>query len=89
MSFELPALAALFSACTWGLGSLFFRRVLAEPDPTLRPGAASACMIKNLAACTVFLGVWAIMGGAVPDAAALSAAFTAIGAELSNLRISQ
>jgi drug/metabolite transporter (DMT)-like permease len=66
MSFELPALAALFSACTWGLGSLLFRRVLADPDPARRPGAASACMIKNLLACTAFVGVWLIVGGAAP-----------------------
>lgn len=72
MSFDLPAIAALFSACTWGLGSLLFRRVLAEPDPTRRPGAASACMIKNVTACTAFLGVWAIVGGAVPESSSLA-----------------
>jgi len=72
MSLELPAIAALFSACTWGLGSLLFRRVLAEPDPALRPGAASACMIKNLAACTAFVGVWALVGGALPDMSAIT-----------------
>jgi len=72
MSFDLPAYAALFSACTWGLGSLLFRRVLAEPDPERRPGAASACMIKNVTACTVFVGVWAIVGGAVPETSSLT-----------------
>ncbi len=72
MSFDLPAYAALFSACTWGLGSLLFRRVLAEPDPERRPGAASACMIKNVTACTVFVGVWAIVGGSVPETSALT-----------------
>jgi drug/metabolite transporter (DMT)-like permease len=72
MSLELPALAALFSACTWGLGSLLFRRILADPDPQRRPGAASACMIKNLAACTAFVGVWVIVGGAPPDTGAIT-----------------
>ncbi len=72
MNFELPALAALYSACTWGLGSLLFRKILADPDPSRRPGAASACMIKNVTACTVFVGVWAIVGGAVPETSALT-----------------
>jgi len=72
MNLELPAIAALFSACTWGLGSLLFRRVLAEPDPARRPGAASACMIKNVTACTAFLLVWAIFGGELPDPGSLS-----------------
>ena len=72
MNLELPAIAALFSACTWGLGSLLFRRVLAEPDPARRPGAASACMIKNVTACTAFLGVWAIVGGAFPEPGSLT-----------------
>jgi drug/metabolite transporter (DMT)-like permease len=72
MNFELPALAALYSACTWGLGSLLFRKILADPDPSRRPGAASACMIKNLTACATFVGVWAIVGGAVPSSSSLA-----------------
>ena len=69
---ELPALAALYAACTWGIGSHLFRRVLADPDPARRPSAASACMIKNLTACLAFVGVWLIVGGAVPGSSSLA-----------------
>jgi len=67
MDLSLPAIAALFSACTWGIGSLMFSRVLAHPDGERRPTAFSACMVKNLTACTAFIGVWLVYGGAVPD----------------------
>ena len=67
MDLSLPAIAALFSACTWGIGSLMFSRVLAHPDVERRPGAFSACMVKNLTACTAFILVWVVYGGAVPE----------------------
>ena len=71
MDISLPALAALFSALTWGVGSLMFRRVLADPDPLRRPSAFSACMVKNLTACIAFVVVWIVYGGAVPDGEAI------------------
>ena len=74
MDLSLPAIAALFSACTWGIGSLMFSRVLAHPDVGRRPGAFSACMVKNLTACTAFIlaKAWrqcseaAVLGGGGP-----------------------
>lgn len=71
MDLSLPAIAALFSACTWGIGSLMFSRVLAHPDEERRPTAFSACMVKNLTACTAFIGVWLVYGGAIPDSDAI------------------
>lgn len=67
----LAALAALASAALWALGCVLFERVLVREGGRLT--AAAANLFKNVLALVVLAGVWVVLGGRTPPAAALPA----------------
>ncbi|MFT7676756.1 MAG: drug/metabolite transporter (DMT)-like permease [Planctomycetota bacterium] len=57
----------LFSAFSWGVGSLLFSRALkGAPKGLAPPSAAGANLFKNILASCVFLALWPVLGGALP-----------------------
>lgn len=57
----------LFSALSWGVGSLLFSRALkGTPEGVEPPSAAGANLFKNVLASSVFLALWPVLGGALP-----------------------
>lgn len=62
----LPALAALGASATWGLGSLFFRRLLGRASALRPPSPGALNLFKNsVAACAIGL-LWMIGGAELP-----------------------